>query len=146
MEKGANLWNNNPHKKRHNDIKARWTKKNNETYYGYKNHAKVDTKNKFFNTFSVTSASVHDSKTTNNLLNDSDLGHELHAVCVYAGENQETIITKYKMINKLHERGYKNNPITEAQNKSNAEKSNTQARVEHVFGFMEKSMNGLKLK
>ncbi|TAH01185.1 MAG: IS5 family transposase [Sphingobacteriales bacterium] len=143
---GADLWNDKPHKKRHKDIEARWTKKNNETYYGYKNHAKVDTKSKFINTFSVTSASVHDSKATDNLLNDSDLGQELYADSAYTGENQETIIAKHKMINKVHEKGYKNNPLTETQKKSNTEKSKTRARVEHVFGFMEQSMNGLKLK
>jgi len=31
------------------DIDARWTKKNNEKFYGYKNHAKVDSKSKFIN-------------------------------------------------------------------------------------------------
>jgi IS5 family transposase len=31
-------------KGRQKDCDARWTKKNNETHYGYKNHAKVDAK------------------------------------------------------------------------------------------------------
>ena len=59
---GDDLWNDNPHKKCHKDIDAKWTQKNKETFYGYKNHAKVDTKSKFINTFSVTDASVHDSQ------------------------------------------------------------------------------------
>ena len=59
---GDDLWNDQPHKKCHKDIDASWTKKNNETFYGYKNHAKVDTKSKFINTFAVTTASVHDSQ------------------------------------------------------------------------------------
>lgn len=42
--RGNELWKDNLNKKRHKDIDARWTKKNNETFYGYKNHAKVDTK------------------------------------------------------------------------------------------------------
>ena len=33
--------------------------------------------------------------------------------------------------------------MTEAQKESNQEKSRTRARVEHVFGFMEQSMNKL---
>ena len=45
--KGNELWNDKPNKKRHKDIDARWTKKNNETFYGYKDHAKVDAKSKF---------------------------------------------------------------------------------------------------
>ena len=46
---GDDLWNDKPNKKKHKDIDARWTKKNGETFYGYKNHAKVDTKSKFIN-------------------------------------------------------------------------------------------------
>ena len=143
---GNDLWNDKPHKKSHKDIDARWTKKNNENFYGYKNHAKVDAKSKFINTFVVTSASVHDSQATDDLLDERDEGQELYADSAYIGENQEATITKHKMINKVHEKGYRNNPLTDEQKKSNTEKSRTRARVEHVFGFMEQSMNGLKLK
>ena len=59
--KGDELWNDKPNKKRHKDIDARWTKKNNETFYGYKNHAKVDSKSKFIDKYKATEASVHDS-------------------------------------------------------------------------------------
>jgi len=50
------------------------------------------------------------------------------------------------MNNKVNEKGYRNKPLTEQQKKNNNEKSKTRARVEHVFGFMEQSMNGLKIK
>ena len=143
---GRDLWNDKPHKKSHKDIDARWTKKNNETFYGYKNHAKVDTKSKFINTFVVPDASVHDSQATESLLDEKDESQELHADSAYTGEKQEETIAKYKMINRAHEKGYRNNPLTDEQKKSNTKKSKTRARVEHVFGFMEQSMNGLKLK
>lgn len=143
---GGDLWKDKPHKKSHKDIDARWTKKNNENFYGYKNHAKVDTKSKFINTYAVTSASVHDSQATDDLLNENDEGQELYADSAYTGENQEETIASYKMKNKVHEKGYRNNPLTEEKKKKNTEKSRTRARVEHVFGFMEQSMNGLKLK
>jgi len=143
---GSDLWKDMPHKKRHKDIDARWTKKNNEKFYGYKNHAKVDSKSKFINTFVVTSASVHDSQAIEDLLTEKDKDQELYADSAYTGENQEEIIAKYEMKNKVHEKGYKNKPLTEEQKANNREKSKTRARVEHVFGFMEQSMNGLKLK
>ncbi|PKP19412.1 MAG: hypothetical protein CVU06_11345 [Bacteroidetes bacterium HGW-Bacteroidetes-22] len=54
-------------KKQHKDIDARWIEKNGERYYGYKNHAKVDSKSKFINTFVVTDASVHDSQALDGL-------------------------------------------------------------------------------
>lgn len=65
---GDDLWNDKPNKKKHKDIDARWTKKNGETFYGYKNHAKVDTKSKFINKYVVTDASVHDSQALDDLL------------------------------------------------------------------------------
>lgn len=143
---GDGLWNDKPHKKSHKDIDARWTKKNNEKFYGYKNHAKVDAKSKFINKYKVTNASVHDSQATDNLLDEKDEGQQLYADSAYTGEKQEETISRHKMINKVHEKGYRNNPLTDGQKKSNTEKSRTRARVEHVFGFMEQSMNGLKLK
>ncbi|MBK9457463.1 MAG: transposase [Bacteroidetes bacterium] len=56
------------------------------------------------------------------------------------------MIDKYEMINEVHVKGYRNKPLTEEQKEKNKKKSKTRARVEHVFGFMEQSMNGLALK
>jgi IS5 family transposase len=143
---GNDLWNDKPHKKSHKDIDARWTKKNNETFYGYKNHAKVDAKSKFINTYTVTDASVHDSQALGALLNEKDKGQPLYADSAYTGEDQEGVISQHEMKNKVHEKGYRNRPLTEEQNGNNKIKSKTRVRVEHVFGFMEQSMNGLYLR
>ena len=40
------------------------------------------------------------------------------------------------------EKGHRNNPLTEEQKQSNRQKSKTRCRVEHIFGFIEGSMNG----
>lgn len=144
--KGDELWNDKPNKKRHKDIDARWTKKNNETFYGYKNHAKVDTKSKFIDKYEVTDASVHDSQPLDDLLTEKDEEQCFHADSAYTGEDQEKVISKYKMKNYVNEKGYRNKPLTDEQKESNREKSKTRARVEHVFGFMEQSMNGLIIK
>ncbi len=55
------------------------------------------------------------------------------------------IIKEKQMNNKVGIQGYKNSPLTDQQKKSNKAKSKTRARVEHVFGFMEMSMNGMYL-
>ena len=39
-------WEDHPQKARQKDVDARWTKKNGERYYGYKNHVKVDSRSK----------------------------------------------------------------------------------------------------
>ncbi len=143
---GKDLWNDNLHKKRHKDIDARWTKKNGEKYYGYKNHAKVDSKSKFIKNFIVTDASVHDSQTLNDLLDKRDKGQPLYADSAYTGEKQKKVIRKYRLKNKVHEKGYRGKPLTDKQKAKNCIKSKTRVRVEHVFGFMEQSMNGLSVK
>jgi|AntAceMinimDraft_17_1070374.scaffolds.fasta_scaffold02550_4 IS5 family transposase len=141
--KGDELWNDKPNKKKHKDIDGRWTKKNGETFYGYKNHAKANTKSKFIETYKVTDASVHDSQPLDDLLTEKDEYQDLNADSAYTGEEQEKVISKYKMTNKINEKGCRNKPLTDEQKTSNREKSKTRARVEHIFGFMEQSMNGL---
>jgi len=103
----------------------------------------VDTKSKFIDNYEVTDASVHDSQPLDDLLSEEDEGQDFYADSAYTGEEQEKVIDKYKMKNKVNEKGYRNKPLTDEQKTSNREKSKTRARVEHVFGFMEQSMNGL---
>lgn len=51
----------------------------------------------------------------------------------YTGQKQEEIIGKFKLVNRVHEKGYRGNPLTEEQKANNTEKSKTRARVEHLF-------------
>src|SRR5450759_5246478 len=128
-------WKVKTHKLAQKDLDARWTKKNNTTFYGYKNHVKADTKTKLIEEFIVTDASVHDSQAMEQLLTEKDEGQPLYADSAYIGEDQEAVYKKKKVINKINEKGYRNKPLTEEQKANNKEKSRTRARVEHVFGF-----------
>ena len=135
----------NPNKKSQKDLDARWTKKNNVSYYGYKNHVKVDSKSKLIVGYEVTDASVHDSQVLYYLLNEKDSDEDFHGDSAYAGKNQRDIISKKGMIDKTCKKGCKNNPLTEQEIAVNREKSRVRSRVEHIFGFMEGSMNGMNL-
>ena len=138
---GDALWNENTYKKRQKDIDARWTEKNSEKYYGYKDHAKIDTKSKFIDTYEVTSAEVHDSQPTEKLLRDEDRGQELHADSAYIGEPIEKTLKEKGIIPQIIERAFKGKPLTEEQKEHNRIKSKTRCRVEHAFGFVTNSMN-----
>lgn len=127
------------------DLDARWTKKNGISYFGYKNHVKVDGKSKIITGYKVTDASVHDSQPIESLLNEKDAGQELYADSAYTGVEQDKIIEGRKMINKTCEKGYRNKPLTDEQKESNRKKSSVRSRVEHIFGFMETSMDGMYL-
>ncbi len=72
-------WKDKPRKLSQKDIDAKWTKKNNQTFFGYKNHIKTDDKSKIICKYKATSAEVHDSQATEDLLEDKDKGEELYA-------------------------------------------------------------------
>src|SRR5207237_10758488 len=116
-------WEENPNKLAQKDIDARWTKKNNQVIYGYKDHVKVDEKSKLILSYQVTDASVHDSQPLEDLLTKKDKTQPVFANRAYTGEEQEKVIEKVGMINRVHEKGYKNKPLTKRQMKSNRRKS-----------------------
>jgi transposase, IS5 family len=130
-------------KKRQKDTDARWTKKNDEKHYGYKDHVKVDNDSKMITGFVVTDASVHDSQAIVDLVDEKD--NELYADSGYVGEElHEKILEKNPRIKlHIHEKGYRNKPLTQEQKASNHKKSKIRARVEHVFGHMTNSMGGM---
>jgi IS5 family transposase len=139
-------WKNNPSKLRQKDTDARWTKKNEETHYGYKDHIKVDKDSKIIIDYEVTDASVHDSQPLIDLLDKGDKGKELYADSAYSGEPIAEEIAKRKIKNKIHEKGYRGKPLTKKQITKNKKKSKTRVRVEHVFGFMTNSMRGMYIR
>jgi IS5 family transposase len=133
----------NHHVKSQKDTDARWVQKNKVNYFGYKNHAKIDAGSKIVVKYAVSDASVHDSKATEELLDENDKGEDFYADSAYSGEPQEKIIAAKEMNNMVCEKGARNRPLTEEQIANNREKSRVRSRVEHIFGFMEMSMNGM---
>lgn len=139
-------WEDKPNMLRQKDTDARWLIKNGEKYYGYKNHVKVCRKSKLISGYIVTDASVHDSQAVEDLLDKSDSHHELFADSAYSGEQITRLLEKKKIRNRIHEKGYSNTPLTEAQFESNRKKSKIRARIEHVFGYMTNSMKGIYIR
>jgi len=135
-------WYANQHKLSQKDIDARWTKKNNETFYGYKNHVKGDQKSKLIEKYKVTDASVHDSTPAPDIMDEKDADQDMYGDSAYTGPTIEAAIIKNNMKNCIHEKGYRNKPLTEEQKERNKKKSSFRVRIEHIFGFVENSMHG----
>lgn len=136
------LWNDNPHKKCHKDIDARWTKKRGETFYGYKDHAKVCCKTKLIMGYDTTPASVHDSQRGSELIDNNDVkGEGFWLDAGYVGT--ESKFEEKGMTPIICEKGYRGHPLNAEQKLNNRSKSKIRSRAEHVFGFMERSMGGL---
>jgi len=60
-----------PAKAAQKDTDARWTKKNNKNFFGYKHHDSVDAAHKLVRDYSVTPANVHDSQEFVGLLGEN---------------------------------------------------------------------------
>ena len=138
-------WKSNPHKLQQKDIDARWTKKNQVSYFGYKNHINIDVKHGFIRLYNVTDASVHDSQVLGSVLGADNSGDEIWADSAYRSDNIETGLDVLGHISQINERGYKNKPLSEEQKASNRIKSKTRAKVEHVFGAWQTRMGGKKV-
>ena len=135
-------WEDDPAKRRQKDTDARWTQKNGQRHFGYKNHVKVDRKSKLVTAYTATAANVHDSQALGDLLEKKDAHHELYADSAYKSEKTDKKLRRRRIRNRIHEKGYRNHPLTEAQQEKNRVKSKMRARVEHVFGFMVNTMGG----
>jgi len=136
---GDDLWADDVHKSRQKDKDARWTKKDDETHYGFKDHIKADRDSKMIVDYAVTHAAVHDSQEVVGLIDEKD--KQLHADSAYVGkELHKALLEKNPNLElKINEKGYRNKPLTEEQKASNREKSKVRARVEHIFGHMTNS-------
>lgn len=140
-------WGKNPHKLAQKDIEARWTKKNNESFYGYKDHANMDQDTKLITTWEVTSAEVHDSQVLEEVLQSPEEGGaDVYADSAYRSNAQEESLIASRHTSHIHEKGTRNHPLTEAQKSSNKEKSRVRARVEHVFGSMTNELGGITIR
>ena len=128
----------NPHVLAQKDCDARWTKKNDVSYFGYKDHGLVDEEYKFVRDYEVTDASVHDSQPYLEVMPEEPAyaDQEAFADSAYVGEKIDTELKRRGFLPMICEKGYRNKPLTDEQKKFNKVKSSVRCRVEHVFGEM----------
>ena len=137
-------WAETPAKPPQKDVDARWTKKNAEVHYGYKNPVKADAKSKLRERYAVTDASVHDSQKLAELVTTAE--GEVYADRASRSAEAEAMLAHKQVTSHIHERAYRNRPLTDEQKESNRQKSKIRARIEPGFGFMSQSMKGFYLR
>ncbi len=132
------LWKDEPDKRAQKDIDARWTKKNEQVYYGYKNHVNVDQDTQLIECFEVSSASVHDSVVFDQLIDasrDEESGtRAVYADSAYRSAEREADLEAAGIASQICEKGTRGAPLSDEQKRGNRTKSKVRARVEHVFG------------
>jgi IS5 family transposase len=76
------------------------------------------------------------------VLDADNEGNEIWADSAYRSEHIEAELEVLGYISQIHERAYRNQPLSEDQIASNRTKSKTRAKVEHVFGAWVMTMGG----
>ena len=122
-------------KSRQKDIDARWTKKNDETHFGYKNHVLADVKHKIIRDFAVTSANTHDSQAFAGLLDECARNGSpgVYADSAYSSEAHEQELTKRGLKSRVLRKGNRGGGLCKADQNRNHRLSKTRVRVEHIF-------------
>ena len=135
-------WKKTPAKDRQKDKDARWTKKHGRSFFGYKNHVNADARHKLIREYGVTDASVHDSQAFDDLLNKGNTSSEVYADSAYRSAETERKLKARGFRSRIHKRGRRNRPLSDAETKANTRKSKVRARIEHVFGAQENAPGG----
>jgi len=130
-------------KKRQKDTDARWTKKNGQNHYGYKNHINVDVKHKLIRDYEVTPASVHDSQVFEELLDEDNSSRDVWADSAYRSEEKLEELKKLKYREHLQRKGCRHKKLTDREAQGNRTRSRIRSRVEHVFGVQAKRAGDL---
>src|SRR5204862_654468 len=131
-------WETQPAKNAQKDKDARWTKKSDASFFGYKNHLGVDKAHKLIRKWDATDAAVHDSQKLDDVLDLSNTGNGVWADSAYRSVQIEAGLTAKGLQSHIHRRAARNRPLSERQKSANT----TRARVEHVFGHQQNSMGG----
>ena len=139
-------WKEQPHKLSQKDCDAQWTKKNGVSFVGYKNHIKADVQSVLITNHQVTGASVHGSQPLPDLIGQQNKEENLFADSARNSAQTDEKLTAWQIAYWIHEKAARNWPLSEAQKGMNRLKSKISCCVEHVFGFVENSMNGPELE
>ena len=70
----------------------------------------------------------------------------MSADSAYRSAETEALLREKGVASQIHERAYRNRPLTDAQKETNRQKSKIRVRIEHVFGYMSQSMKGFFLR
>jgi len=135
-------WKRRPSKNRQKDKDARWTKKHGRSFFGYKNHVNADARYKLIREYGVTDASIHDSQAFADLLNKGNTSSKVYADSAYRSAETERKLKARGFRSRIHKRGRRNRPLSEAEAEANYRKSKVRARIEHVFGAQENAPGG----
>src|SRR3979490_1186827 len=135
-------WEQQTAKNAQKDKDARWTKKNDASFYGYKNHLGVDKAHKLIRKWDATDAAVHDSQKLDDVLDLSNTGKGVWADSHSRSVQIEAGLKEKGLQSRIHRRAARDRPLSERQKSANTTRPKVRGRVEHVFGHQQSAMGG----
>jgi IS5 family transposase len=128
-----------PQKLMQRDTDATWTKKGNESHFGYKDTVKVDLDSKLITDYAVTTASTNDVKAAVGIFDEND-----HIA--YGDSAYPSLELPEGVENQISEKAQRGHPLTEEQKERNHQKAKLRCRVEHVFAGMVQMVGGTSIR
>lgn len=133
-------------KRRQKDTEARWTRKNNKNFFGYKNHISIDAEHKFIREYTVTPANVHDSNVFEELLDPSNTSKDVWADSAYRSEKVVEQLKANGYREHLQRKGTRSRKLTKWEQQGNRTRSRVRSRVEHIFGVQAQRAGSMILR
>ena len=125
----------------HKDLDARWTKKNQQTYYGYKDHLVADLESKLIVRAEVTAASEHDSQALDPLTRAGDPA--TWADSAYAGAKPGDFYGQRHRRPRLRKRRARPGPEQKDKSGRTGRSPAGEGGRKHIFGFKTGSMGAM---
>ncbi len=122
-----------PAKRCQKDLDARWTKKHGQSHHGYKLTVNVDVRHKFIRKIQTSTASEHDSRHLESVLDRANTSADVYADRGYPSEKHDALLKAGGYRNRIQRKGARNRPLSARQIQRNARIAQVRARVEHAF-------------
>jgi len=115
------------------DKRAKYTRKHNVKYFGYKMHINADRDTKLVKRVIITTANKHDSELFDKLLSKQTT-NQVYADKGYASPVEEWILGDKGIESNIMRKGYRGKPLSKNDEDRNNKISRVRSRVEHIFG------------
>ena len=122
-----------PAKRRQKDVEARWTKKHDKSFFGYKLSASADKRYKLIRKIKISAASEHDTLHFEAVIDPANTSGDIYADKGYVDGEREARLKDQGWRMHIQHKGSKDKPLSEAQQRRNRRIASPRARVEHVF-------------
>lgn len=123
-------------KRRQKDLDATHTKKHGKSYHGYKLSICVDVKHKFIRKMTTGTASEHDSRHFDEVIDEGNTSLDVYADRGYPGARRSEMLKVLGYREHIQRKAKPNQPLSDCQKGRNKRIAKTRARVEHPFAQM----------